>query len=148
MDRLLQEMERGGVDFNAETVSIIERVREEKVEDDAAELAAVEELERKREAVRKLQGLGRKAKEKMLRKSGPPTGAPDGASAGKRARAWWEAEVTARWFERITATGGWRGRVMERVRERRIGGVEAVVEREYAGSFVGGEDEVEGKVIL
>ncbi len=148
MDRLLHEMERGGVDFDAETVRIIERVREEKAEDEAAEIAAVDEVERKKAAVRQLRGVNKKARQKMLRKKGLQGGEPDGASAGKRARAWWEAQVTARWFERITATGGWRGKVMERLRERSIGGMEAVVEREYAGSIVGGEDEVEGKVML
>ncbi|ERF76437.1 hypothetical protein EPUS_07317 [Endocarpon pusillum Z07020] len=130
MDRLLHEMERGGIDFDAETISIIER-------------AAVDERKWKAEAMSKLQGLSRKARSKILMKKGPLGGQAEGASAGKRATAWWEAEVTLKWFERITATEGWR-----RVRERRVGGAEAVVEREYAGSIAGGEVEMEPRVML
>ncbi|KAF7505287.1 hypothetical protein GJ744_001074 [Endocarpon pusillum] len=148
MDRLLHEMERGGVDFDAETISIIERVREAKMQDEAAVQAAVDERKRKAEALSKLQGLSKKATSKLMIKKGPLAGQPEGASAGKRATAWWEAELTLTWFDRITATEGWRGRVMERVRERSVAGAEGVVEREYGGSIASADDEMEPRVML
>lgn len=145
MDSLLNEMERGGVDFDAETVQILERVRADKVADALAESGAREERERERMALSQLNGEAKKKMVKETRRKGPLGGQPDGTSEGKRARLWWEAEATARWLERVT--GVWRARVMERVRERSLGD-EAVVEREYAASVGGGGDEHDGRVLL
>ena len=159
MDGLLNEMEHGGVDFNTETVEILERIRAEKMEDELAQARAVEEAKEEAKVMAKLSGPEKKKREKQLAKKrhreadlasaivGVERAA---ANAGKRERGWWEGEVTGKWVERVA--GVWRGRVMERLRER-IGGAGegAVVEREYASSVVdmeGADQQSEPKVWL
>lgn len=61
---------------------------------------------------------------------------------GRRDRSWWEAEVTRKCLEELVGVGGWRGRIMEVLREQRAGG-EAIVEREYADSLAAGGDGAE-----
>jgi Mtf2 family len=152
MDALLQEMEQGGIDFNAETVQVLERVRTEKMEDELAEKNAAEERKRQQSMLKTTSQKQKKERQKakMVAMS---VGEMEGASAGKRARSWWAAELTAKWVERVVGAGGWRGRVMERLRQKRDAGgeekgevdeeeeEEVVVEREYADSAGGAEHE-------
>lgn len=133
MDSILNEMERGGVGFDVETVDILERVRADKVADEVAEANASMEAKAELAAM-----MMRKDKKKASRKRLEEKGRNRG-SAGKRSSSWWQGEVTRGWLERVV--GKWRVKVMETVRQRGASaGREAVVEREYASS-VGGKGE-------
>lgn len=144
MNALLTEMERGGVDLDTETVEVLERVRADKLADEIAEREAKEEIEKEDREWRTL--TAEKKKKKVNKRAGLMLNGmrPAVGGAGQRGKLWWDGVVADGWFERIAGGGGWRGKVMESLRER-AGGEDAVVEREYAGAEAVGEEGEEGE---
>ena len=143
MDSLLKEMERGGIEFNAQTVEILERVRADKVKDEKAEKDAIAEEEKNREMLRTLKSSERKKKLKEMERRYGAKGKPQ-LSAGRRSKWWWESKMTAKWLEIVTVN--WKVKIMEKLRGTSgVPAEDAVVEREYSVPAAGKDGGDEGK---